>query len=403
MKDQQPEINLKYFKEALAREKEKTEKFEKIVNYNNLQQLSWLREGLRRAQNVGRIFTPSGLGTGWLITDELLLTNNHVIDTQPKPLSTWAEFNYELDWQGNPAPVDRYEIDELVKTDKDLDYAILKVKGRPGEKYGYTNILNARRPRLDSSAKRYPVIIQHPRGDYKHISLTDNHLVAMDQNYIWYTTDTEPGSSGSPVYDQLWRPFALHHAGGPKRLDDGRVVLLNEGIILSVIISDAHDVLGVTKSVQPLVSDLLSSGVFDPGARDLDLDWYMSNQQLHKAIKNDAQGDKELACLIAAAAGVAAGIASAYWDRVRKEEALVEAMSFEFTSSYKEDVPHIDKLSQVELFDKLYKKLTSEEEGKKYLAEIGPKRPEHEFLPFAAAFLAGLVGGRKIYDKAVKR
>jgi V8-like Glu-specific endopeptidase len=31
---------------------------------------------------------------------------------------------------------------------------------------------------------------------------------------VQYLTDTEPGSSGSPVFDSQWRLVALHHSGG---------------------------------------------------------------------------------------------------------------------------------------------------------------------------------------------
>lgn len=58
---------------------------EKIAgSYNNLKQISWLKEALRRSRSVGRVVTPEGLGTGWLISNELLITNNHVIANQPK-------------------------------------------------------------------------------------------------------------------------------------------------------------------------------------------------------------------------------------------------------------------------------------------------------------------------------
>ena len=32
---------------------------------------------------------------------------------------------------------------------------------------------------------------------------------------VRYTTNTEPGSSGSPCFDQNWDLIALHHSGDP--------------------------------------------------------------------------------------------------------------------------------------------------------------------------------------------
>lgn len=397
MKELTTDINVKSFDEALALEN--SMKLEKIVpGYNNLQQLSWLREALRRAQSVGRVVTPLGLGTGWLISEDLVLTNNHVINSQPKASTCWIEFNYEVDWQGKPAPVDRYEIKNLVKTSEILDYSILSVKGRPGEKYGVTDIKKAKKPSLTSSATHYPVVIQHPRGGFKQVALTDNLLVTMDQTYVWYTTDTEPGSSGSPVYDQFWRPFALHHAGGPKRLDDGRVVILNEGIILSEVVADAGDVIGFSEHLPNVVSDLISSGCFELDAQAVNLDWYLNNPRLHNAIKLDARGDNEIAILIAAAAGVAAGAAVAHWGHVTSKENIdtSDVLKLSLSSSYAIEIPNAEAMSTNMLFERFYHELQLEK-AKSYLKDVGRDNPYFEFASLAAAFLAGVAAGAVAY------
>ena len=372
---------------------------EKIAGYNNLQQLSWLREGIRLAAGVGRIVTPDGLGTGWLISDELVLTNNHVV--AHAPVDCRIEFNYELDWNGLPTVVERFEIDQLVKTDQALDYSILSVKGRPGDTFGFVDILGARAPSLTSSATRYPVVVQHPRGGYKQVCLTDNHLVACDDTFAWYTTDTEPGSSGSPVYDQLWRPFALHHAGGPKRLDDGRLVVLNEGIILARIVEHARDVLGGSERLRSVMSDLLLSGCFDPDVRPVSLDWYMANPRLQDALKADSRGDKEVAMLLAAAAGVAAGAAAAHWADVTSKEGApkgdVTTMTLKAgkSKSIKIRMPG-DERSVIEVFDEIFQQ-ANREEAHKVLASIGHDQPYYEVAGLAAAFLAGVAAGAAAY------
>ena len=57
---------------------------------------------------------------------------------------------------------------------------------------------------------------------------------------IRYETDTEPGSSGSPVFDNGWEIIALHHSGGDRAPSDpsGNTWLNNEGIRIDAIVKD---------------------------------------------------------------------------------------------------------------------------------------------------------------------
>ena len=54
--------------------------------------------------------------------------------------------------------------------------------------------------------------------------LRSNELVDLFDDYAHYVTDTEPGSSGSPVYNDQWEVVALHHAGVPRRDSEGRLL-----------------------------------------------------------------------------------------------------------------------------------------------------------------------------------
>jgi len=46
------------------------------------------------------------------------------------------------------------------------------------------------------------------------IAITANQVVNVFEHRLQYTTDTLPGSSGSPVFNDAWEVIALHHAGG---------------------------------------------------------------------------------------------------------------------------------------------------------------------------------------------
>jgi V8-like Glu-specific endopeptidase len=55
-------------------------------------------------------------------------------------------------------------------------------------------------------------IIGYPSCRDLQVSLQDNKIVKVKDPYIHYKTPTDPGSSGSPVFDQSWNLVALHHA-----------------------------------------------------------------------------------------------------------------------------------------------------------------------------------------------
>ena len=56
---------------------------------------------------------------------------------------------------------------------------------------------------------------------------------------VQYTTSTEPGSSGSPVFDNDVAVVAIHHAGG-MMTEPGtqRRYLRNEGISMIAVLDD---------------------------------------------------------------------------------------------------------------------------------------------------------------------
>ncbi len=57
-------------------------------------------------------------------------------------------------------------------------------------------------------------IIQHPEGGPKQIALNENRVTNIYNYHVQYTTDTMPGSSGSPVFNDKWQVVAIHHKGG---------------------------------------------------------------------------------------------------------------------------------------------------------------------------------------------
>jgi V8-like Glu-specific endopeptidase len=216
--------------------------FEKVVGLNNLLRIAWLSRGLELAAPVCRVLTPAGPASGFLIANDLLLTNHHVLPDAQTAGGSTAEFNYQVNWAGDLEPSRRYPLDSShFLTSLDLDYSIVRVTDSPGDLYGFIDLSKRGNPTVND----FVTIIQHPQGGTKQICFTDNKVSAVFGNLLQYATDTEPGSSGSPVFDQQWQIVGLHHRGGGLAGPDGKKYFTNEGILIAAVLRDAATFLGL--------------------------------------------------------------------------------------------------------------------------------------------------------------
>ena len=214
---------------------------EKIIGVNNLKQIAWVEQSLQVSRSVCRILTPEGLGSGFLIAPDLLMTNHHVIGATQTAAQSVAEFNYQHDLAGNLLPSYRYRLDvNRFYTNPHLDYTIVGLLADLAK----PDLATWGHLRLDPSAEpvagEHVTIIQHPNGGFKQIALTANQVVGLWEHRLHYTTDTMPGSSGAPVFNDLWQVIAIHHAGGDLQVNaQGARRFINEGILMSAIRPDA--------------------------------------------------------------------------------------------------------------------------------------------------------------------
>jgi endonuclease G, mitochondrial len=207
--------------------------------------VAWLEAGKIASNAVARIIFRDGTpqGTGFLVSDRLLLTNNHVIKDEDAASGMVVEFRYEIRLgETAPAPV-RFELDprSFFQTDDrdDLDFTLIALglpltMGANLTEFGCC-------PISASSAKHSvgePVtIVQHPDGDYKQVVLRENRIVNRGDTVLHYVADTEPGASGSPVFNDAWQVVALHHWGEPHR-ERSPQTKVNEGIRISAIVTE---------------------------------------------------------------------------------------------------------------------------------------------------------------------
>lgn len=122
-------------------------------------------------------------------------------------------------------------------TDDDLDVTVVRLAVPEGKNNGSVLKTAARLPLVGPKTKTY--VVGHPQGGGLQISLHDSLLLDIDQEgrLVHYRTPTEPGSSGSPVFNSGWEVIALHHGGSTNtpRLNGEGCYEANEGISLSAI------------------------------------------------------------------------------------------------------------------------------------------------------------------------
>jgi hypothetical protein len=224
---------------------------------------------------VCAIELPGGGGTGFLVGDDLVLTNYHVIEDIYKgnisPADLSCRFDYfvpvgpdgalpgrvvrladENNWLLFHRPYSQADITPSEQwLPHELDYALLRLKEKVGSQ-----------PRNDKQAPAVPrgwvslldvppaveahttlLLVQHPREDkedrLRPMQLAIGSVLCFVGNgqRLRHDTRTLPGSSGSPCCNADLKLVGLHHAGDPIDWPDfhGR---FNQAIPIILVIQD---------------------------------------------------------------------------------------------------------------------------------------------------------------------
>jgi len=203
---------------------------EVVIHRDDLLPYTYFELGIEAAKSVAKLRVPAFaggvsrtvngtpevyLGTGWLLTPELLMTNHHVVNARkegeaPAPdadlvlqaANTTVQFGFDA--EGLEGQL--VQVTALVAWDPTLDYAILRIpaSGR--------RALRRKDKRIEKLPNDYVAvnIIQHPEGGAKKLGMRNNLVTASDGPDLRYFTDTKAGSSGSPVLTDAWEVAALH-------------------------------------------------------------------------------------------------------------------------------------------------------------------------------------------------
>jgi endonuclease G, mitochondrial len=220
---------------------------ERIVGAaSELQEVNFLGLGARAAKTVAKVTTRAGrrvtgYGTGFLVGDRLLMTNNHVLPDAATAATSFIEFDYERDPEGLMRQVVAFDLDPdtLFLTHEHLDMTLVAVRpgpdGRtPGERYGWNQLIASQGKIVVGE----PVnVVGHPEGRPKEIAIRRNALLLQLDDFLQYEADTLPGDSGAPAYNDQWEVVALHHSGVPETVGGVTTWVANEGVRVSVLLA----------------------------------------------------------------------------------------------------------------------------------------------------------------------
>nr|VFJ63290.1 MAG: V8-like Glu-specific endopeptidase [Candidatus Kentron sp. FW] len=231
---------------------------ERVFGRDSYKLIQWLKMALDRCHAVGLVTKKdgTGIGTGFVINGKSLsprladdwyfLTNSHVVTDNDnvikhslpnqKPIKPdQARITFELLFEDQPRV---FQVKELIWTSPpdELDASLLQLD-KPFYDDGVAPYpIEQKLPDIDDKSRIY--IAGHPGGRRLTISLHDNHLIDYDDHLMQYRTPTDPGSSGSPVFNDQWDLVGLHHAGsGAKQSlgDPSQTHEANEGIRIKAI------------------------------------------------------------------------------------------------------------------------------------------------------------------------
>lgn len=179
--------------------------------------------------------------TGFLLADDLLLTNYHILkhgryeDIDANARNLILRFGYSTDQGADIVANDVFKLadrDPIVDSSPTdfLNYVLLRVEGA---------VKNARNTRplkefdFNSPARGKVLnILQYQQGGTMQIGTITASVTTADEkrNLIQYVTPSLDGTSGSPCFDDKWRLVALHHAQHTQRFGS-----IREGILFGSI------------------------------------------------------------------------------------------------------------------------------------------------------------------------
>ncbi len=213
----------------------KKKQLNRIIGTAQQRPKNWFFDSAALMGAVGRIKLHNDMqATCFLVAPDKVLTTAHVA---PDTKAIYAA-QVHFETHGQTREVTRFLWTSGLG---DLDASLLQL----GEPIEETEPLRLSTDQVSLGTGANAIVIGHPRGGALSISPSNTAITSVTPRVIWYETATEPGGSGSPVFDGELNLIAMHHAarretrsGTGTGTGDGQVAenfTIGEGIRIDAI------------------------------------------------------------------------------------------------------------------------------------------------------------------------
>lgn len=228
-----------YVREVAETSDIEAEHLEKVLGNTGTLTFDWYKLGMTRAMSVASVTDESGRrqGTAFAVDHKklglpdpepgtiIMMTNFHVLNSKGTGAVDPDDAHVRFEAISN----EKIKCGEILFEDTyirgGLDATVFKIKCELDNVQPVPINLKELNMPLDGDRV---YIIGYPLGGDLQFSLQDNLLIdhevadganppKPERKRLHYFAPTEPGNSGSPVFDEDWKCIALHHAG--KKLD----------------------------------------------------------------------------------------------------------------------------------------------------------------------------------------
>ena len=239
---------------------------------------TFLTRGAAVAASVAKILVPRVFdgaeqsddtvsGTAWVVAPTLALTNHHVINARDSSVEEDAsDDDFAAQAAGSSLEFGYYSLDaepEVVAvtgveaSDRERDFALLRLQTpRAPLKLRTDAYIQS----AGTTLSRRVNLLQHPNGEPMRLGFRDNFIVSGDDRWLTYLTDTDVGSSGSPVCNDDWEVVALHRGsrlleGVSVELHGNKITNENYGVQVAAILSHLES----NPTTKPLFDEIIAA------------------------------------------------------------------------------------------------------------------------------------------------